>query len=94
MVKEKQSPTPILHLLHCFLVTNFCSTLLTLQHQSVVRVFSDYFSRFNYNSFTLPTIRSKTFALIFIKHYWSPKLSELRDGVFKTPIDLEQSINN
>jgi len=31
---------------------------------------------------------------IFIKHYWSPKLSELRDRIFKALKDLEQSINN
>jgi intergrase/recombinase len=31
---------------------------------------------------------------IFIKHYWSPKLSELRDRIFKALTDLEQSINN
>jgi intergrase/recombinase len=31
---------------------------------------------------------------IFIKHYWSPKLSELRDRVFKALAELEQSINN
>jgi intergrase/recombinase len=30
---------------------------------------------------------------IFIKHYWSPKLSELRDRIFKALKDLEQSIN-
>jgi intergrase/recombinase len=31
---------------------------------------------------------------IFIKHYWSPKLSELRDRIFKALKELEQSINN
>ena len=31
---------------------------------------------------------------IFIKHYWSPKLSELRDRIFKALKDLEQLINN
>jgi len=31
---------------------------------------------------------------IFVKHYWSPKLSELRDRVFKALTELEQSINN
>jgi len=31
---------------------------------------------------------------IFIKHYWSPKLTELRDRIFKALIELEQSINN
>jgi intergrase/recombinase len=31
---------------------------------------------------------------IFIKHYWSPKLSELRDRIFKALAELEQSINN
>jgi intergrase/recombinase len=31
---------------------------------------------------------------IFIKHYWSPKLSELRDRIFKALNELEQSINN
>jgi len=31
---------------------------------------------------------------IFIKHYWSPKLSELRDRIFKALTELEQSINN
>jgi intergrase/recombinase len=31
---------------------------------------------------------------IFIKHYWSPKLSELRDRIFKALVELEQSINN
>jgi intergrase/recombinase len=30
---------------------------------------------------------------IFIKHYWSPKLSELRDRIFKALKSLEQSIS-
>jgi intergrase/recombinase len=30
---------------------------------------------------------------IFIKHYWSPKLSELRDRIFKAISELEQTIN-
>jgi intergrase/recombinase len=29
---------------------------------------------------------------IFIKHYWSPKLSELRDRIFKALAELEQTI--
>jgi intergrase/recombinase len=29
---------------------------------------------------------------IFIKHYWSPKLSELRDRVFKALNELEQTL--
>jgi len=31
---------------------------------------------------------------IFIKHYWSPKLSELRDRILLALKELEQSINN
>ena len=31
---------------------------------------------------------------ILIKHYWSPKLSELRDRIFKALKELEQAINN
>ncbi|MEM3610415.1 MAG: hypothetical protein QW076_05975, partial [Candidatus Anstonellales archaeon] len=31
---------------------------------------------------------------IFIKHYWSPKLSELKDRIFKALTELEQTINN
>jgi len=30
---------------------------------------------------------------IFIEHYWSPKLSELRDRIFKALPELEQTIN-
>ena len=30
---------------------------------------------------------------IFIKHYWSPKLSELRDRIFKALKDLEQTVS-
>ncbi|MEM3786688.1 MAG: integrase [Nitrososphaeria archaeon] len=30
---------------------------------------------------------------IFVKHYWSPKLSEFKDRVFKALIELEQTIN-
>jgi len=30
---------------------------------------------------------------IFIKHYWSPKLSELRDRIFKALTELEQTID-
>jgi len=29
---------------------------------------------------------------IFIRHYWSPKLSELRDRVLKAIIQLEQTL--
>jgi intergrase/recombinase len=29
---------------------------------------------------------------IFIKHYWSPKLSELRDRIFKALKELEQTL--
>jgi len=31
---------------------------------------------------------------IFIKHYWSPKLSELKDRIFNALKELEQSVNN
>jgi hypothetical protein len=31
-------------------------------------------------------------ASIFVKHYWSPKLTELRDRVFKALNELEQII--
>jgi intergrase/recombinase len=31
---------------------------------------------------------------IFIKHYWSPKLSELRDRTLKAISELEQTLNN
>ncbi|MEM3458526.1 MAG: integrase [Candidatus Bathyarchaeia archaeon] len=39
-------------------------------------------------------LQGRILTSIFIKHYWSPKLTELRDRTFKALTELEQTISN
>jgi hypothetical protein len=65
-------------------------------HVRVKRLFQNIF-------FTVWHSRARGYLLqdrlpvnVFIRHYWSPKLAELRDRIFKAiePIDVQQQINS
>jgi hypothetical protein len=57
----------------------------------------DYFATLllnnGFNELEVNLLQGRISGILF-KHYWSPKLSELRDRIFRALADLEQSINN
>jgi intergrase/recombinase len=62
-----------------------------------INEFRDYFGTYLLNHGILEAeinlLQGRIPPSIFIKHYWSPKLSELKDRVFKALTELQQTIN-